>query len=73
MAKTTTKKRNPTDATLRNVTAGRKRDSRLELATIALLARVKRLERAELASREVIEKLWDKVDFLAAAIAIAEG
>jgi len=31
-----------------------------------LLARVKRLER-------VIEKLWDKVDLLAAAIAIAEG
>jgi len=65
MAKTT-KKRNPTDATLRNVTAGRKRDS-------ALLARVKRLERAELASREVIGGLWDKVDFLAARIDIVEG
>jgi len=59
MAKTTTKKRNPTDATLRNVTAGRKRDS-------ALLARVRRLER-------VIEALTNKVDFLAARIDIAEG
>jgi len=66
MAKTTTKKRNPTDATLRNVTAGRTRDSRLELATIALLARVRRLER-------VIEALTNKVDFLAAQIDIAEG